>query len=218
MGGLLSVRNDYCDGSKTPLFRGLMHAVMSGYLIYFIIQNYLIMSVHHLVSLGMILSSYVASVALHCIKFRAARYEIIVNLIDHAAIHNHIFGVMILKIIFNKFFWLIGGLFFINYYVDCCYLYRYGMEYIHAGKHVGHYGISIILAMMNFLNYCLWVSGIDWGMIFLILCSGVFYVSGLIFYFVNMKKEVSHKIWDFHETFHFLTVSGTILLLYLIVI
>ncbi|AYV81216.1 MAG: hypothetical protein Harvfovirus21_13 [Harvfovirus sp.] len=212
--GVHSSRANYIDGSTTPLFRGLIHAFTWLGILYYIITNFAFLKALNIWSMIMISSSYFISVILHCIKL-PGHIEIAINLIDHLAIHHHIFGVMLIKLFTNNFLPIIYTLFLINYLIDGYGLYFFRMSYIHSRRHISHYVWSISLAIINFLNYCLFTTKISIVVIFLMGCATVLYVTGLIIYAQNMKNKIPNHIWSFHESFHLFSMMGTIIILYL---
>ena len=209
-------RNNYCDGSKTPLMRGIFHSCMSFIIMFFLITYGKLLITLKFISMVMIFSSYLASSVFHCVGLPAEK-EMIMNLIDHVAIHHHIYGTMLCFYHFNINLILVHFLYLLNYLFDVIDLCIYRHDYIHSNKHVWHYVFSIALSFFNLLNYLIYSIYVNTGKIVLFVLSGSLYITGMVIFCCNMKKsKTAHHLWSFHETFHLFTILGTSIMLYVI--
>lgn len=232
-------RNNYHDNSPTPLFRGFSHFLTFIWLIRFTVNNINNISIFGTISLYCILSSYFFSILLHCIKFPKS-IERIINIIDHIAIHHHIFGCMLnlrlsslnlllipeyillfilqINLKYVYLFSLTGlnllliFLFLLNYVIDTLKFIKYGYKHILNTNHYGHFLISVILSFFQSIIFLYNIYNLQ---IFLpklisIIFTFSFYTIGKIIYYLNKRKIYLNKYWSYHETFHLFIVIGTI--------
>ena len=205
-------RKSYVDGAITPLFRGILHMIVSISMIIFNIMYFWQMGILKIISMMLIFSSYLFSTILHCVRLPEKK-EMMVNVIDHIAIHHHIFACLLVFISSELIFYILCGIFILNYYVDAFYALKRGYNYLFTTRHISHYVVSMSIALMNAINYIKYLSSPF--SIFLVFVAYGLYVSGQIIYVINRNNTKENKIWSYHETFHLFVTGGTVVTVYL---
>lgn len=210
-------RRSYVDGTKTPLSRGLLHLLitlcMPLTLLTNICRNLVYqLNIIKLFSIGLIFSCYLCSTLLHCVRF-PSNIEIIINIIDHYAIHNHIFACLL--ILFNESisFKLSCFYFVLNYVYDIYKACKGKYAYIFTLNHYIHYGISLLIV---FINIVININNYNEHQKQLIYLSASFFIAGKIIYITTRNKLIQNKYWSYHETFHLLTSIGSVIVFCLI--
>src|SRR5437660_517099 len=115
------LRRPYVDGSPTPLFRGILHFFMTFALFAFNIVYFWRLSLLGLVSAAFITISYVFSSLLHCAKL-PAEFEVMVNKLDHIAVHMHAFGHVLNLFVPNTFYYIVCTLIVCNSLADAYFI------------------------------------------------------------------------------------------------
>lgn len=205
-------RKSYIDGSITPLCRGILHMIISILIGLFSVIYFWQIGIFKLFVMTLILSSYLLSTILHCIRL-PEKLEIIINIIDHIAIHHHIFACIIIFITKELLFIILCIIFILNYYFDALYAYRIGYYYLFTTRHLLHYAVSMLIALVNVINYIKYIS--NHFLISLIFVGYGLYISGQIVYVIS-KNNTENKIWSYHETYHLFVIGGTIITFYVI--
>lgn len=209
------IRRPYEDGSPTPLLRGVLHGVMTVGLTAWWGWNLSRMTRRGSVSVGLILSSYLFSSLLHCVRF-PPRLEVWVNILDHVMVHHQILaGILNLTPQtpsgIGRGVWL---LFLGNYLLDTFRSLRYGFDYIFTRGHLVHYALAMLMALTTAVNYVTKSSNPRVNAS--IMCAYLTNAVGFALYFFRVKNRSTHRIWSSHETFHLMTTLGTFPFLYAI--
>jgi predicted membrane channel-forming protein YqfA (hemolysin III family) len=202
-------RTKYCDGTPTPLFRGVCHFLYTIAMIFYVPY---IINVEPIKISGymLILSSYVLSSLFHCIKF-SEKNETIIRKLDHIFVHHHIFGCCCLLKRYDDIFQQVSIFFFINYAHDAEKCFKDSCDYLLTKHH-------LLCHVMSFLiSNCLFVYSAyqgNFGDDFHLLLFGLFaYWCGQTIFVHYRKEETSCKYWSPHETFHvFLIIGSTCML------
>ena len=197
----IKLRNKYHCGEIKPIYRGILHMVISILMFLSFTMVYFKNNITLLGSL-FVFVSYVVSSIFHLVHFdHKADYKM--NILDHFGIQLHGIGMQMLSSKFNlsSYSTILQTITFVIDDMLCLYWHNY----IDNIYHIMTFFISFAVGFFNTFGFEAF--------------SNMFYFSGMMSYLVGglfyvFKKPTSNKYWGYHELYHLFIGIGDLVFFY----
>jgi len=187
-------RRNYICGTNTPLFRGIIHIILSFYLSYHSPYNFNSMSGY--IGNLILLSGNIVSIAYHDVY--SPKYENLLRKLDHVFVNLRPIGIYLLAVKYCLATQICIGILLSLWLLTSANI-LFKKDYILSKQYTWIYGIiSLVILMFSFLFNNL--SYLD------LFCICGIYIFAILNYvystYKNMKIKKDSSIWGNHETFH----------------